>query len=61
MRLVPWLATILLIGGTALGVGCVVGFVTVDNTDWDALFLVGMQTALVAFVGGMVMLMLWRT
>jgi hypothetical protein len=60
MRLIPWLAAIL-IGSAALGVGCAVGFITVGNADWDALFLVGMQTALVAFVGSMVMLMLWRT
>jgi hypothetical protein len=41
MRLIPWLVAIL-IGSAVLGVGCAVGFVTVDNTDWDALFLVGM-------------------
>jgi hypothetical protein len=61
MRFIPWMAAIL-IGSAALGVGCAVGFVTVSNTDWDALFLVGMQTALVAFVGSMVALILtiWR-
>lgn len=62
MRFIPWLAAIL-IGSAALGVGSRVGFVTGGNADWNALFLVGMQTALVVFVSSMVVpiLTIWRT
>jgi hypothetical protein len=62
MRFIPWLAAIL-IGSAALGVGCAVGFgfVTGANLELEALFLLGMQTALIAFVGSMALLIArWR-
>jgi hypothetical protein len=58
MRPIPWLVAIV-IGSAALGVGCAVFFVfgAGTNPDLEALFLVGIQLALIVFVASTVLLL----
>jgi hypothetical protein len=64
MHLIPWL-TAILIGSAVLAIGCGTGFLFVagSNLELEAVFLVGMEIALIAFAGSMVLLIIarWRT
>jgi hypothetical protein len=62
MRFISWLIAIV-IGSVVVGCGVGFGFFAGDNLELEALFLVGMQIALVAFIGSNALLIIaiWRT